>query len=68
VNRGVFPAVLGEHLGVALLLGPMLYRHIFGSSVSLDWLAEGAVDSFWKAHARPAAKTKPSQPKKKLPK
>jgi hypothetical protein len=36
--------------------------------VSLDWLAEGAVDSFWKAHARPDAKTKPSQPKKKLPK
>jgi AcrR family transcriptional regulator len=68
VNRGVFPAVLDEDLGVALLLGPMLYRHIFGSSVSLDWLAEGAVDSFWKAHSRPDEKTKPSQPKKKLPK
>jgi AcrR family transcriptional regulator len=68
VNRGVFPAVLDEDLGVAVLLGPMLYRHIFGSSVSLNWLAEGAVDSFWKAHARPDEKTKPSQPKKKLPK
>lgn len=66
VNRGVFPAVLDEDLGVALLLGPMLYRHIFGSSVSLDWLAEGTVDSFWKAHARPAAnKVKPRLPKKK---
>jgi AcrR family transcriptional regulator len=65
VNRGVFPAVLDEDLGVALLLGPMLYRHIFGSSVSLDWLAEGAVDSFWKAHARPMEKkTKSSRPKK----
>jgi AcrR family transcriptional regulator len=64
VNRGVFPAVLDEDLGVALLLGPMLYRHIFGSSVSLDWLADGAVDSFWKAHARPVERTKPSQPKK----
>ncbi len=64
VNRGVFPAVLDEDLGVALLLGPMLYRHIFGSSVSLDWLAEGAVDSFWKAHARPAGnKRKPNSPK-----
>ena len=52
VNRGIFPAVLDEDLGVALLLGPMLYRHIFGSSVSLDWLAEGTVDSFWRAHAR----------------
>jgi hypothetical protein len=36
--------------------------------VSLDWLAEGAVDSFWKAHARPNEKTKVSQSKKKLPK
>ncbi|MGC1087426.1 MAG: TetR/AcrR family transcriptional regulator [Candidatus Acidiferrum sp.] len=56
VSRGEFPAVLDEDLGVALLLGPMMYRHIFGSSVSLDWLAEGAVDSFWKAHARHAMK------------
>src|SRR5271155_449120 len=66
VNRGVFPAVLDEDLGVALLLGPMLYRHIFGSSVSLDWLAEGAVDSFWNAHARPIEnKTKLRLAKKK---
>ena len=56
VSRGEFPAVLDEDLGVALLLGPMMYRHIFGSSVSIDWLAEGAVDSFWKAHARHAVK------------
>jgi AcrR family transcriptional regulator len=65
INSGAFPAVLDEDLGVALLLGPMLYRHVFGSSVSLDWLAEGAVDSFWRAHARPAAKTKSSQAKQK---
>lgn len=52
IDSGDFPAVLDEDLGVALLLGPMMYRHIFGSSVSLDWLAEGAVDSYWKAHAR----------------
>lgn len=56
VSRGEFPAILDEDLGVALLLGPMMYRHIFGSSVSLDWLAEGAVDSFWKAHACHAIK------------
>lgn len=72
VNRGIFPPALDEDLGVALLLGPMLYRHIFGSSVSLDWLAEGAVDSFWKAHARVLIyKTKSRQRKelkKKLPK
>lgn len=52
VDRGIFPAVLDEELGVALLLGPMMYRHIFGSVVDRDWLAHGTVDSFWKAHAR----------------
>lgn len=56
VDRGIFPAVLDEDLGVALLLGPMMYRHIFGSSVNQDWLAEGTVESFWKAHARNRAK------------
>jgi len=53
VDRGMLPAVLDEELGVALLLGPMMYRHIFGSSVDREWLADGAVHSFWKAHARP---------------
>jgi AcrR family transcriptional regulator len=53
VDRGMLPALLDEELGVALLLGPMMYRHIFGSSVDREWLAEGAVNSFWKAHARP---------------
>jgi AcrR family transcriptional regulator len=52
VDRGVFPTGLDEDLGVALLLGPMMYRHIFGSSVNQEWLADGAVESFWKAHAR----------------
>jgi AcrR family transcriptional regulator len=69
VNRGIFPAVLDEDLGVALLLGPMLYRHIFGSSVSLDWLAEGTVDSFWKAHARSTVnRREPRQLRKESPK
>lgn len=56
MNRGIFPAVLDEDLGVALLLGPMMYRHIFGPSVSQEWLANGAVESYWKAHARPELK------------
>ena len=30
ISQGVFPASLDEDLGVALLLGPMMYRHIFG--------------------------------------
>jgi AcrR family transcriptional regulator len=56
IDRGIFPAVLDEELGVALLLGPMMYRHIFGKSVNQEWLADGAVESFWKAHARPELK------------
>ena len=52
VDRGIFPAVLDEDLGVALLLGPMMFRHIFGSAIDREWLARGTVDAFWKAHAR----------------
>lgn len=52
IVAGTFPVVLDEELSVALLLGPMMYRHIFGPSVDRRWLAEGVVDSFWKAHAR----------------
>jgi AcrR family transcriptional regulator len=57
IDRGIFSVVLDEELGVALLLGPMMYRHIFGKSVNQEWLADGAVESFWKAHARPELKT-----------
>jgi AcrR family transcriptional regulator len=66
VDRGFFPVTLDEDLGVALLLGPMMYRHIFGAGVSMDWLAEGAVESFWRAHARPEHAGGP-QSKKRAP-
>ena len=52
MGAGTFPVVLDEELSVALLIGPMMYRHIFGPAVDRRWLAEGVVDSFWKAHAR----------------
>jgi len=52
MNRGVFPAVLDEDLGVALLFGPMMFRHIFSGSMDKEWLARGAVEAFWKAHGR----------------
>jgi AcrR family transcriptional regulator len=52
IERGDFPAVLDLDLAVALLLGPMMYRHIFGPGIDRVWLAEGAVESFWNAHAR----------------
>ena len=57
VERGIFPAILDEDLGIALLLGPMMFRHIFSGQLDKQWLARGAVEAYWKAHAR-------SQPKK----
>jgi AcrR family transcriptional regulator len=52
IEAGVFPAVLDEELSIALLLGPMMYRHIFGPTVDREWLVEGVVETFWKANAR----------------
>ncbi len=59
MERGIFPAVLDEELAIPLLLGPMLFSHILGARLDRKWLAEGTVDSFWKAHARP--QTRPSK-------
>ena len=53
MDRGIFPAVLDEELAVPLLLGPMLFSHILGARLDRKWLAQGTVNSFWKAHARP---------------
>lgn len=58
IERGVFPSVLDEELATALLLGPMIFRHVFGASVDREWLANGAVESFWKAYARPERRGK----------
>ena len=55
MDAGIFP-VLDEELSVSLLLGPMMYRHIFGPTVEKGWLAEGVVNSFWKANARTRGK------------
>jgi AcrR family transcriptional regulator len=52
IERGIFPAVLDEELAVALMLGPMMFRHISNKSMDKEWLARGAVESFWAAYAR----------------
>lgn len=52
LEAGTFPVLLDEEMSVALLLGPMMYRHIFGLAMERRCLAEGVVDSFWKAYAR----------------
>jgi AcrR family transcriptional regulator len=56
IERGIFPSVLDDDLGVALLLGPMMFRHIFSGQLDKQWIARGAVDAYWKAHARPQFK------------
>jgi len=30
----------------------MMFRHIFRGSLDKEWLAHGAVESFWRANAR----------------
>ena len=52
IDRGIFSSVLDEELAVALLVGPMMFRHIFRGSLDKEWLARGAVESFWRANAR----------------
>jgi hypothetical protein len=61
MDRGIFPAILDEELAVPLLLGPMLFSHILGPRLDRKWLAEGTVNSFWKAHARVEPQHAPSQ-------
>ncbi len=63
VDAGIFSIVLDEDLSVTLLLGPMMYRHVFGPAVDRRWLAEGVVESFWKAHARPVTEKSTPAPK-----
>ena len=65
IDEGVFPATMDEELGVALLLGPMMFRHIFSGSMDKDWLARGAVDAYWKSHARADAANKQAKVTKK---
>ena len=51
VERGQLPAQMDAELSLALLLGPIMYWHIFlrGTSQDPQRLAEGTVDTFWRA-------------------
>ncbi len=53
IERGQLPADLDLELSMALLLGPMLYRHIFakGSSASDDDLGRQTAEAFCRAFA-----------------
>ena len=61
MDDGTFPVLLDDELCMTLLLGPMMYRNIFGPPFDRRWLAEGVVDSFWKAHARPGSARPPKK-------
>jgi AcrR family transcriptional regulator len=51
MERGLLPASLDLEVSMALLLGPMLYRHIFcrGSSVSEEELGRQTAEAFCRA-------------------
>jgi AcrR family transcriptional regulator len=51
MERGLLPASLDLEVSMALLLGPMLYRHVFskGSSVPEDDLGRQTAEAFFRA-------------------
>jgi hypothetical protein len=53
IKRGLLPGSLDFDAAMALLLGPLLYRHIFhrgDPSASSDF-GHVAAESFWRAHS-----------------
>jgi AcrR family transcriptional regulator len=52
--EGVFPPELDPAIGVALLLGPMMYRHFY-SGTTPENLPEEVAKAFWRAYAKPAS-------------
>jgi AcrR family transcriptional regulator len=58
IARGIFPADLDLTLAMALLIGPMAYKHLFqGITPVPDNLAEAAARAFWRAFSIPGATT-----------
>lgn len=52
IARGQFPKDLDMTLGLALLIGPMMYRHVFRDiAPQPENLAEGVAKAFWRAFA-----------------
>jgi hypothetical protein len=60
IERHELDRGLNIEVALALLLGPMIYRHVFWKNEDEDvrWLAEGVVDAFWRAYGvKKAART-----------
>ncbi len=52
IALGYFPPTLDKMLGLALLIGPMMYQHIFQDTTPLPAdLAAGVATAFWRAFA-----------------
>lgn len=53
IKKGELPDELDLDLSLALLLGPIVYRHVFLRRTVQDpkELAEGVIDAFWRAFA-----------------
>src|SRR5271165_2094361 len=53
IERGLLPVTLDMELAMALLLGPMLYAHIFqkGSQPRCPDVGPRAAEAFWRAYA-----------------
>jgi hypothetical protein len=65
IALGHFPADLDKTLAMAMLIGPMMYRHIFQDTARVPGnLAEGVAGAFWRAFAveKPGKKKKAIEP------
>lgn len=63
IEQGYFPPDMDLTLGLALLIGPMMYRHVFRDIAPVPAnLAEGVGRAFWRAFAV-TAKKKPGRPR-----
>lgn len=56
IANGNFPADLDLQLSLALLIGPMTYKHLFRDIAPVpENLAEGVANAFWRAFAIPGS-------------
>ncbi|HVU48344.1 MAG TPA: TetR/AcrR family transcriptional regulator [Terracidiphilus sp.] len=60
VEHGLLPADLDFDLAIALLMGPMLYRHVLGktSAPKLDDIGPQVAEAFCRAHVVKSAKSR----------
>ena len=62
IKRGLLPVTLDMDAAMALLLGPLLYGHVFNrdNKHGCPDMGQAAAESFWRAHRLDAAKSSAS--------